>query len=326
MLSHELRNPIGAIMNALECAEISKYDNDQPALEYQVIARQSRHMARLLDDLLDVARFGQDRIEFRRSVTDMVKLAAEAVEASEYHFTKKRQVLEAVFDEHEKILADVDPARIKQAQVNLLTNASKYTAEGKTIRYEMYRDGDEVVIAVQDSGEGIAAEMLDSVFELFVQSENTLGCSSGGMGVGLSLAKNIVQAHEGTISVSSEGIGKGSRFEMRLPLTEESMGSKITPAVQTPTACRVLLVEDNDDARLMLTKMLQLHGYEVAEAANGAEALEMVGDFHPTVAVIDIGLPEMSGYEVAEAIKGDATGKSSTLGRVDWLWHVRRSR
>lgn len=302
MLSHELRNPVGAILNAIQVFEFKESPSSSASQEYQIIARQSRHIARLLDDLLDVARFGQDRLEFRKTVCNLGDLCREAIEATAYHFHHKNHVL-TVSVEDASLLAEVDPARIKQAQVNLLTNAAKYTPDEGHIFYRVFRDGDEAVMTIEDSGDGIVPDMIDSVFDMFVQSESTLARSSGGMGVGLSLAKCIVDAHGGKISAASEGEGKGSTFEVRLPLSKNVAEPPKLAPVPTAQSCRVILVEDNEDARVMLAELLRLQGHEVLEAPDGPTALRIIPETNPDIAVIDIGLPEMNGYQVAERIR-----------------------
>jgi two-component system CheB/CheR fusion protein len=259
-------------------------------------------MARLLDDLLDVARFGRGSIEYRKEVVDISELADEVLEAVRYEIEAKDQILHAtVCDGQLPVFAD--PARIKQAQVNLLVNASKYTSAGGDIWYDVDREGHEVLISVRDSGEGIRPELLDSIFDLFVQSEKTLARSSGGMGVGLSLGRTIIEAHGGQIMAESDGLGQGSTFRIRLPITDKKQPRRVPPPHFQSAGRKLLLVEDNDDARLMLAKTLRLQGFEVADAADGQAALSLFASFRPDAAVIDIGLPVMDGYQLAREIR-----------------------
>jgi two-component system CheB/CheR fusion protein len=196
-----------------------------------------------------------------------------------------------------------DSSRLMQAQVNLLMNASKYTPRRHDIWYEIDRQGDEAVITVRDSGHGIPAELRDQIFELFVQSDTTLDRADGGMGVGLSLARGIVEAHEGTITAESQGVGKGSTFRIRLPLTKDPVAARVSAPQFSFKGRRLLLVEDNSDARTMLAKMLRLTGFEVADARDGPEALQLFRSFGPEIAVIDIGLPGMDGYQIAREVR-----------------------
>jgi two-component system CheB/CheR fusion protein len=303
MLSHELRNPMGAVLNALEVLREEQPGqtaaNDGPG---QVIRRQVRHMARLLDDLLDVARIGRSKIEFRREVVDLVALADEVLEAVGYEIRSKQQTLRATVCKG-PLFVFGDPARIKQAQINLLINATKYTPDAGDIWYDIQADGGQATITVRDSGAGIRSDLLGSIFDLFVQSETTLARSSGGLGVGLSLARSIVDAHQGSLVAESEGIGKGSTFRMRLPLTEQRPQPKVPAPHFSFRGRRLLLVEDNDDARTMLAKTLRLRGFEVSDAGDGQTALERFRSFRPEVAVIDIGLPMMDGYQVAREVR-----------------------
>jgi two-component system CheB/CheR fusion protein len=312
MLSHELRNPMGAVLNAVEVLQDAKACASLAGDPCQVVKRQTRHMARLLDDLLDVARIGRNKIEFRKEVVDLSALAHDIVEAVQYEAAAKRQVMDTSICEG-PLPVFADPARIKQAQVNLLVNATKYTPEAGNIWYEIGREGDEAVIVVRDSGVGIPAELLDSLFDLFVQSECTLARSSGGLGVGLSLARSIVVAHGGSIVAESDGRGKGSTFRVRLPLTEQSIKPKLPAPHFAFRGRKLLLVEDNHDARTMLTKTLQLQGFKVAAAGDGRTALELFRSLQPDVAVIDIGLPLMDGYQLAREIRKTNTTSRSML-------------
>ncbi len=303
MLSHELRNPMGAVLNSLEVLkhqqQVTSMADDGPA---QVIARQTRHMARLLDDLLDVARLGQNKIEFRKEVIDVVALADDVLEAVGHEVQTRDQKLHVKIADG-PLLVLADPARIKQAQVNLLANASKYTPCGGDIWYEIHREQDQALITVRDSGEGIPDELLGSIFDLFVQSESNLARSSGGMGVGLSLARSIVQAHAGTIAAESAGPGCGSTFRIRLPLTARPVKAKPPAPHFSIGKCKLLLVEDNHDARTMLAKSLRLRGFEVADVGDGEAALTLFRSFQPDVAVVDIGLPVMDGYQMARQVR-----------------------
>ncbi len=302
MLSHELRNPMGAVLNAVEMIQATATENTELRDASRIIARQTKHMARLLDDLLDEARFGQNKIEFRKDIVDLVELVDDVLEATAYEIDVKHQLLHVtVCDGPLHVLAD--PARIKQAQVNLLSNAAKYTPDSQDIWYELEREGEFAVITVRDSGEGIPQDMLESIFDLFVQSDSTLARSSGGMGVGLSLARRIVEAHQGSIFAESEGPGQGSTFRIRIPLTSAARPRQTDESLPSFDKCKLLLVEDNDDARFMLAKTLRMRGFDVIDAADAQQALAVIRSFQPDVAVIDIGLPVMDGYQLAREIR-----------------------
>jgi len=273
--------------------------------ELAVIGRQTRQMTRLLDDLLDVARLGHDKIEFRKEIVDVCDVVASVIESVDYQLEEKQQVLKTSICEGPLNVIG-DPARISQAQTNLIVNASKFSDPGKEIHYTIRNEGEEAVIRVVDQGSGIAPDLLDHVFELFVQSEDTLDRSAGGMGVGLSLARKIVNAHQGTISANSEGEGHGSTFEIRLPLTKLRHEKREPDPPSVPEkklACKVLLVEDNVDAGEMLAKTLRRRGFDVLVTLDGKTAIHKFPEYEPDVAVIDIGLPKISGYEVARTIR-----------------------
>ncbi len=312
MLSHELRNPMGAVLSAINSA---KSPNESPAdgqaelhsLEtakdaMQIIGRQTKYMARLLDDLLDVARFGQNRIEFRQEVVDLKLLAEEVMEAFSHELRDKDMELHIDFGS-EPIFVVADPARMKQAQINLLSNAAKYTPEGGDIWYEISQQANEAIISIRDNGDGIPPKMLDSIFELFVQSESNLAHASGGIGVGLSLARSIVEAHYGTLTAESEGEGQGSTFTIRLPVTVNTKKAVVPVPHISFDDRSLLLVEDNDDARMMLAKTLRMQGFVVHEASDGFSALEKFKNVSPEVAIVDIGLPVMDGYQFARAVR-----------------------
>ena len=319
MLSHELRNPMGAALNAIdydnrdEANEETKTEDSQNPKVTKIVERQLKHMARLLDDLLDVARLGQSKIEFRQEVVDLSKLAPDVIEAVAHEIKAKHQTLHTnIATKDANVFAD--PARIRQAQVNLLTNASKYSPNGAEIWYEIELENDEVLVTVRDTGDGIAEDQIDKIFELFLQGERTLARSAGGMGVGLSLTRSVVEAHAGTIVARSGGVGKGSTFIIRLPHTKQA------PPQPKPSApvfsfhnCKLLLVEDNEDARTMLAKTLRYKGFDVACAGDGRSALDLLATFQPRIALVDIGLPTMNGYEFARAARKTSIGTQTAL-------------
>jgi len=312
MLSHELRNPMGAVLTALDLMGAAGTDPEVSDEGLRVIDRQVRHMARLLDDLLDVSRISQNKITYKREVVDLDHTVEEVVQTIEHLIDARNQRLSIeVNDAPLRVWGDA--ARLRQVQLNLLTNASKYTPVGGRIALEMCREDDEVVVRVRDSGEGIAPDVLGSIFDVFVQSDESLDRARGGMGLGLAITKSIVQAHRGRIIAHSEGPGRGSEFTVRLPLTDRPpRQSEAAPAVPTFAGRRLVLAEDNDDARRMLAKLLQQSGFEVLEAANGAEALEHFRQSKIDVAVLDLGLPEVDGFEVARTVRR-SSGPSAPL-------------
>jgi len=304
MLSHELRNPMGAVTNALSSLDCES--SEESSQELMVIRRQTQQMARLLDDLLDVARFGRDKIEFRKEIVDLCGLVAPVIESVDYQLEEKEQRLKtSVCEGPLNIIGD--PSRISQAQTNLIVNASKFSNTRTEILYSIERGEEEAIISVTDSGAGIAPEMLKSVFGLFVQSEHhAIGRSAGGMGVGLSITQKIVNAHNGSVTAHSDGHGHGSKFEIRLPLTtllHDKREAEESAELDRSLTCKVMLVEDNVDARDMLAKTFRRRDFDVLAVGDGKAAIQQFPDFEPAVAVIDIGLPGISGFEIASTIR-----------------------
>ncbi len=308
MLSHELRNPLGAILNATHVMERLEIENSTVVETINVVRRQGRQMSRLLDDLLDVSRVTQNKVELHMSpvkVQTVVENAVDAtrplIEAADLHFSQDVA--------GEDLLVYGDEARLQQALSNLLANAAKYTPAGGEITLEAYGENGQVVYKVADNGVGIPAENLESIFDLFIQSDDTLHRSDGGMGIGLTLVRSIVEKHGGQVLVQSDGAGRGSTFEIRLPrfeLTAEhsrvSRKSGSQPRLPIGGG-RIVVVEDQNDARNMLRALLELEGYEVHDADNGTKGLTLIERVHPDIALIDIGLPGIDGYELARQLR-----------------------
>jgi two-component system, chemotaxis family, CheB/CheR fusion protein len=305
MLSHELRNPLGAMVTA---TTLLKQGGGAPELHGQlldVLDRQSQQMARLLDDLLEASRVTQNKIELRRSIVDLREVVRDAADAVR-GMMEARQMHFSVESHAEPLYVDGDPARLQQIQVNLLSNAAKYTAPGGHVRLTLARDGQYASIRVSDDGAGIAPQMLDSVFELFVQSHRTLDRSAGGLGVGLTLARSLVGMHGGTITAESTGEGKGSTFSVRLPLAPPGARPEVAPTRSRPRlgeGARIVVVEDNEDSRELLCMLLQRAGFDCHTAENGKEALPLIDRVQPQIAILDVGLPEMDGFEIARRIR-----------------------
>lgn len=304
MLSHELRNPLAAILNATYVMDTSSPEENACQDALHVIQRQSRQMARLLDDLLDVSRITQGKIEVRKERVELNQSVRDAVESVRSIMDARGHTVTLDLGE-QPLYVDGDPARLLQIQENLLTNAAKYTPPEGNISISLQADGAEAVLRVSDTGEGIPESMIERVFDLFVQSTETLDRSQGGMGVGLTLVRNLVALHGGTVQAFSEGPGKGSQFEVRLPLRPDRSIRPAPKQVPSPSGhgLRVLLVEDNDDSRCMLRLLLLRDGYDVHEAEDGLSGLDAVERVQPDVAILDIGLPGIDGYELARRIR-----------------------
>lgn len=304
MLSHELRNPLGAVLNATNLLAHDDVDHETARLAYEVIQRQAQQMARLLDDLLDVSRVIQGKIEMRCEVLDLRDIVRDVVQALGPVFEARQQKLSVTVPD-EWLFVRADPARLLQIQENLLANAAKYTPPGGQVWFKVEREGDDVVIQVRDTGAGIPPAMIERIFDPFVQSNETLDRSDGGMGVGLTLVKHLVEMHDGSITAQSDGPGQGSLFVVRLPLAREEDAPPRRDARpgQPPNARRVLIVEDNADSRDMLKSLLQLEGCQVSVAEDGRRGLEAILSQRPDVALVDIGLPGMDGYQVARQVR-----------------------
>ncbi|MHB8973359.1 MAG: hybrid sensor histidine kinase/response regulator [Pirellulaceae bacterium] len=306
MLSHELRNPLAAVLNAsyvLDKNCKSKGSCRQPC---QVIERQTRLMARLLDDLLDVSRVMLGKIDMRLEPCDLRRAVEAALEVVRPQIDGRDQ--EFLVDvESTPLIVNGDLTRLQQIQVNLLNNAMKYTPAGGKIWLSVRSEGQQIVIRIRDSGEGIPPDMLDSVFDLFVQAGRTLDRSDGGMGVGLTLVQKLVELHGGTVAAYSAGLGTGSEFVVRLPACTLAATAERLLDGEPALVCfgRILVVEDNTDSREMLKSLLELDGYQVEAAEDGRKALEILQKDLFDIALVDIGLPGIDGYQVAEKIRLD---------------------
>ena len=269
-----------------------------------VIERQAQQMSSLLDDLLDVSRVMQGKISMAQEEVDLAGVATDAVAAVRSSLDARNQQL--VFEIPEQPLyVRGDPTRLQQIQVNLLMNAVKFTPPGGRISLRLQREDQEAVLIVEDNGTGIARDMLESVFELFVQADTTLHREYGGLGIGLTLVRMLVNMHGGHVTAHSAGLGQGSRFVVHLPLLAEVAEPLHVAAPAAPSAVmsRVLIVEDNADVRSMMHTFLELEGHEVQEAADGSQGLNSLTSESFDVALIDIGLPGIDGYEVARRVR-----------------------
>jgi two-component system CheB/CheR fusion protein len=315
MLSHELRNPLGAVVTATSMLKSAASHGSVQERAVSVLERQSRQMARLLDDLLEVSRVTQNKIELRRHVVDLRLIAAEAAEAVRSQIDDKGLTLTVDLGP-EPLWVHGDSVRLQQVQMNLLNNAAKYTARGGHVFLQVRQEAGEAVIRVKDDGAGIPPQMLESVFDLFVQGRQTIDHSNGGLGVGLTLVRALVEMHGGTVTAHSDGDGAGSEFAVRLPLTtvfEPTVVQDREPAWTEPSGVTIVVVEDNADSREMLCAMLRHAGLVCHDAADGTAALRLIDDVCPDVVVLDVGLPEIDGLEVARRIRGNPRHRGVTL-------------
>ncbi len=317
-LAHELRNPLAPITNALEVLRLKNPSDPDMRWTRDVIDRQVRQMTRLVDDLLDVARITRGRIELRRERIDAAALVHGAVEAAKPLIAAAGHRL-TVDLPPEPLWLDADPTRLTQVLLNLLNNAAKYTPAGGRLSVQVHREGDEAVLAVSDSGIGLAPEHQQSVFEMFSQVVPALERSQGGLGIGLALARGLVELHGGSIAARSAGTGMGSTFIVRLPLAApvgaEAGGPDRAAQAQAPSL-RVLVVDDNRDAADSLAMILQINGHEVTVAHDGPGALALAEEFHPHLGLLDIGMPGMNGYELARRLRAMPHGQHMVLAAL----------
>ena len=310
-LAHELRNPLAPIRTGVQLVRMAGHNPALIEKTSPMMERQVDHMVRLVDDLLDVSRISRNKLELRKEQVELSAVIQSALETS-------RPLIEAASHEltvsvpSDPILLDADAVRLAQAFSNLLNNAAKYTPGGGHILLTADTEDGEVVVRVRDNGVGIPADKLPRIFEMFVQVDSSIGQSHGGLGIGLSLASRLVQMHGGTISAHSDGVDKGSEFVVRLPAAMVSRpsanGQTGTPEAVRAISRRILVVDDNRDSAEALATMLKLLGHDVATAHDGLAAVEGVRTFQPDVALLDIGMPNISGYEAARLIRQQPGG------------------
>ena len=303
MLAHELRNPLAPIGMASELLSRTLVDDPNSRAAIGIIKRQFTQLTRLVDDLLDVSRITQGRIVLQKTPVDLADVVAQAVEMVEPQLREKRHGLAITAASYEPLYVSGDFARLVQCVANLLTNAIKYTEAGGQLSICIRGNEQNALIEVSDSGVGISAELLPRVFDMFVQSERTLDRSQGGLGIGLAVVKRLIQMHDGTVIARSEGVGRGSTFEIRLPRLPLPAPSKANGIQLSSAPRRVLIVDDNVDAADSLSMLLAIEGHETKVAYRPDEALGCAAMFLPDVALVDIGLPEMDGYQLAQRLR-----------------------
>jgi PAS domain S-box-containing protein len=314
MLAHELRNPLAAINNAVQLSLRAGTEEDLQWSQ-DVIRRQAKHLARLIDDLIDVSRITRGTIRLRKERIDLAPVIARAVESVRPLIEAKQQSLALAVAPGQTLLF-ADPTRMEQVLVNLLTNAAKYTEVGGHLTLATQRD-DEIVVRVKDDGVGIAREMLPRIFEPFAQIDPSIDRSQNGLGIGLTLVKTLVETHGGTATAASDGPGCGSEFTIRLPsilgpVEAESPPEPGAPAA-TPRGLQILVVDDNRDTAAGMTKLLRASGYRVTTASDGPSALEAARAGRPDILLMDIGLPGIDGYTLAEMLRKDEGFQEAVL-------------
>jgi PAS domain S-box-containing protein len=312
MLSHELRNPLGAIASAIQV--LDRVDDAAVGARARVvIARQIQHLSRLVEDLLDVSRATTGKITVRREVVDLGAIAERTVaEVAARHPGRAGEL--ALAARPVRVLGDA--VRLEQVIINLVENALKYTPSGGRVSVAVDEVDGAATLVVEDNGAGIATDLLPRVFDLFVQGDHSLDRAEGGLGIGLTLVRRLVELHGGSVTAASAGVGCGSRFTVRLPLTAAAPPPAMRPSAGSNDTRRILVIEDNDDAREMLSQLVRVLGHEVHEAADGVSGVAAALRLLPDVTLVDIGLPGVDGYEVAERIRKDPRGERLTLVAV----------
>ncbi len=308
ILAHELRNPLAPVRNGLEVLRLSSDGDTRTAGVREIMERQIVIMTRLIDDLLDISRISLGKVELQREAVTVSSILDAALEVSRPSIELGRHELTVTTPDN-SLLLYADSTRVAQVVGNLLRNAAKYTPDGGHIALVSSRDGSDVVIRVSDDGIGIPQTMLTKVFDMFIQIEHPTVKSQGGLGIGLALVRQLVEMHGGTVQAESDGPGLGSTFTVRLPLAPGAPApvrdGEPTAAETEAVSLRVLVVDDNVDAVESLVTMLSIMGHDTQSAFSGADALEVITSFAPDVIILDIGLPDMSGYEVATKIRSD---------------------
>jgi signal transduction histidine kinase/DNA-binding response OmpR family regulator len=328
LLAHELRNPLAPIRNALYVMRHSK-DIELQEKAQETIERQLNHMVHLVDDLMDVSRITQGKIELRKQAVSLPDVLAQAVEAVEplmkkYHHSLTLSVPET------PLWLEADATRLVQVFSNLLNNAAKYTNEGGQIRCIVKADGQEVEISIIDNGTGIPSHMLPRIFELFLQIDSSIERAQGGLGIGLTLVKKLVEMHDGRITAHSQGLQQGSEFRIRLPLIEPPARQEKTAAVveEGPAkTLRVLVVDDNEASAKTMGWMMEMLGHQVRLAHDGPTAITLANSYKPDVVLLDIGLPGMNGYEVCMALKQEPSCQNTIfIAQTGWGQKEHRDR
>jgi len=317
-LAHELRNPLAPVMHAVKLMESASADEHQRQWGREVIARQVQRMALLLDDLLDVSRITRGRLELRKDYVDLLTLVSSAVETARPLIDAKNHSL-TVNLPPEPLELEVDPLRLSQALSNLLTNAAKYTDAQGHITLTASQDEQGLLIRVTDNGIGIEPTVIKGLFEMFSQIDSAIDRAEGGLGIGLALVRGLVALHGGTVQATSAGLGQGSEFTIRLPrqVVVEPHGDSagVHEAVSVPSGlyCKIVVADDNRDAADSLKMLLDLAGHEVFVAYNGQQALDLGARERPQAFVLDVGMPDLTGYEVARRIRQQAWGRGVLL-------------
>ena len=322
-LAHELRNPLAPVRNAVELLKRQSREPDRVEWATQLVDRQVRALARLIDDLMDVSRINQGRLELKKEVVTLGEVLADAVETVRPHVEAAGHELVVLLPDP-SLSVDADRTRLAQAFVNLLHNAAKYTDPGGRIEVGVILEKSHATIQIRDNGIGIPPDHIERVFEMFSQVESALSRSRGGLGIGLSLTQRLVQMHGGSVKAYSDGLGKGSRFHVQLPLVRHGsatpeQASPPAQAVQASQGLSILVADDNADAAETLAALLELMGHRVTRANDGEAAVTAAGTAEHDLVILDIGMPKMNGYDACRHIRRQSQAKPPYIGaRTGW--------
>jgi signal transduction histidine kinase len=305
MLAHELRNPLASVRNAIQLMRMPNVAIEHVEWSREIIERQVRHLARLIDDLLDVSRITRGKIELRKERIEATSVINCAVDAVRPLIQERKHELAVSFAPG-SLWCEVDPTRLEQALINLLSNAAKYTEAGGHIRLSARHDDDQITFTVNDDGVGMVPERIGEMFELFAQGDRTMARSEGGLGIGLTIVKRIAELHGGTVTAVSEGPRRGSQFTMTLPAISRPKPAVAAPPPARPDGprrARIMIVDDNVDMVHGLERLLKLMGNHIRTAFDGPAAIIEATAFQPEFILLDIGLPGMDGYQVARQLR-----------------------
>jgi PAS domain S-box-containing protein len=314
MLAHELRNPLAPLRNGLKVLALADARTPQHEQTLGMMERQLLHLVRLVDDLLDVNRISRGTIDLQKKTVDLASIVAAALETCGPAIERSSQTL-TVSASREALFVDADSHRLAQALCNLIGNASKFSKSGAEIRVHIERQKDQAVVRVEDEGIGMPEALLPSIFEIFFQGDSSLNKTHGGLGIGLYVVQQLVSLHKGSVAVRSAGPGEGSEFSVSLPMVPAPEVTPGTSADASPKTMsrRILIADDNIDSATSLSFLLQMAGNETRLASDGLEALQTAGEYLPDVAVLDIGMPGLNGYEVCQRIRDQPWGRSIVL-------------
>lgn len=311
-LSHELRNPLAAITNAVEVLS-ARFDDSRDDEAVGVLRRQCKQMSRLLDDLLDVSRVSQNKIKLTLEQIDLAQLIDELGKCFRGQFAERGLTLSTKLS-GDPLPVQGDYVRLQQTFANLLNNAAKYTPAGGRVRLRAYRDGDDGVVSIRDNGVGIRPELLDAIFEPFVQDESDSSLDRGGLGIGLALVSKLVEAHQGIVMAKSSGRGTGSEFVVRLPISSSNSRTRHQAShAGRVVPLKIVVVEDNRDVREMLKSLLELDGHEVETADDGLSGADLIELNQPDVALVDLTMPKVDGIDLARRIRANSANATVHL-------------